>query len=113
MSSRDLANNRVAQSPIHSAVLNNFYAPRSGDVYVVFEPNWFINDFDGLEVAATHGSPWTYDTHVPLVFVGNGIEDQVVMRSIYTVDVAKTLSALVGIKAPSGAFGQILYEVFD
>jgi predicted AlkP superfamily pyrophosphatase or phosphodiesterase len=113
VSSRDLAENRVADGPVQRAVLNNFYAPRSGDVYVVFEPNWFINDFDGLEVAATHGSPWSYDSHVPLVFVGAGIQDQRVTRTVYTVDVAKTLSALVGIKAPSGAFGEVLGEVFD
>ncbi|WP_197466143.1 alkaline phosphatase family protein, partial [Oleiphilus sp. HI0080] len=113
VSSRDLAENKVVNGPIHRAVLNNFYAPRSGDVYVVFEPNWFINDFDGLHVAATHGSPWTYDTHVPIVFVGRDIEEQQIMRKIYTVDVAKTLSTLVDIKAPSGAFGEVLFEVFE
>ena len=113
VSSRELAENKVANGPIHQAVLNNFYAPRSGDVYVVFEPNWFINDFDGLEVAATHGSPWTYDTHVPIVFVGPDIDDQIVLRKVYTVDVAKTLSSLADIKAPSGAFGSVLFEVFE
>jgi predicted AlkP superfamily pyrophosphatase or phosphodiesterase len=113
VSSRDLAENKVVNGPIHRAVLNNFYAPRSGDVYVVFEPNWFINDFDGLHVAATHGSPWTYDTHVPIVFVGREIEEQQIMRKVYTVDVAKTLSTLVDIKAPSGAFGEVLFEVFE
>ncbi|WP_207062369.1 alkaline phosphatase family protein [Motiliproteus sp. SC1-56] len=113
VSSKDLMANRVAAGRIHRAVLNNFYAPRSGDVYVVFEPNWFLNDFDGLEVASTHGSPWSYDSHVPVVFVGKGIKGQVVTRAVHTVDVAKTLSALIGIKAPSGAFGNILAEVLE
>ena len=43
-------------------VSTTFIAKRSGDVFIVFEPNWFINDFDGLTVASTHGSPWRYDT---------------------------------------------------
>jgi hypothetical protein len=39
------------------AILRNFHAKRSGDIYVVFEPNVFINDFESLTVASTHGSP--------------------------------------------------------
>ena len=113
VSSRDLASNNVPRDPIHSAVLMNCHPQRSGDVYIVFEPNWFINDFDGLSVASTHGSPWTYDTHVPVVFVGPNIDDQEIVRKVYTVDVAKTLATLVDIKAPSGAFGDVLFEVFD
>ena len=83
----------------------------SGDVYVVFEPNWFINDFDGLTVASTHGSPWRYDSYVPVIFVGPGIRPQQVPRRIETIDVARTLAAYVGIKPPSGASGVILAEV--
>ena len=52
------------------SVLRNFHPKRSGDIYVVFEPNVFITDFDGLTVASTHGSPWRYDTFVPVMFAG-------------------------------------------
>jgi predicted AlkP superfamily pyrophosphatase or phosphodiesterase len=40
------------------AIVKNYNAARSGNVYVVFNPGWFINDLDGLSVAAVHGSPW-------------------------------------------------------
>ena len=80
-------------------------------MYVVFEPNWFINDFDGLTVAATHGSPWQYDTYVPIVFAGAGLQHAVVSRKVYTVDIASTLSAFLGIKPPSGSQGNPLREV--
>ena len=86
---------------------------RSGDVFVVFRPGWFINDADGLRVASTHGSPWRYDTYVPLLFAGPGIRPQQVARRVYTVDVAPTLAAYLGIKPPSGSEGQPLAEVLE
>ena len=68
---------------------------------------------EGLTVAATHGSPWGYDTFVPLIFAGFNIDDDKVYRRVSTTDIAVTLSAVLGIKAPSGAQGQILEKVLD
>ncbi len=111
VSSRSLLAGEVPDSPVMQSVLNSFNAGRSGDVFVIFEPQWFINEFDGLTVAATHGSPWRYDTHVPIVFAGPGIAARHVDRRVLTVDVAPTLAALLGIDRPSGATGAILVEV--
>jgi len=113
VSSHALAAGNVPDMPLYRSVLENFSPTRSGDVFVVFEPNWFINDFDGLTVAATHGSPWRYDTFVPIVFAGAGVPAQRVHRKVRTVDVAPTLAALLGIKPPSGAVGNVLHEVLD
>ena len=79
---------------------------------VIFKPNWFINDFDGLTVASTHGSPWQYDTYVPIVFAGMNIKPGRVSRKVLTVDIAPTLSNFLMIKPPSGRMGQVLNEVF-
>ena len=65
---------------------------------------------DGLEVAATHGSPWSYDTFVPIVFVGPGIRPRVIHPP---TGVASTLAAYLGFKAPSGALGDLLVEVLE
>ena len=113
VSSAALRNGNVPDTELYRAVLNNFHPKRSGDVFVVFEPNWFINDFDGLTVAATHGSPWQYDTYVPIVFAGAGLEPETVNRRVHTTDIAPTLSAYLGIKPPSGSQGQLLQEVLD
>lgn len=102
----------LPDTPLNKAILNNFNPNRSGDIYVVFDPHWFINDFDGLTVATTHGSPWTYDTYVPLVFAGAGIPAQHIQRRVQTVDLAPTLTAFLGIKPPSGSAGVPLIEVF-
>ncbi|MCZ6759791.1 MAG: alkaline phosphatase family protein, partial [Gemmatimonadetes bacterium] len=90
-----------------------YHPNRSGDIYVVFEPNRFINDFDGLMVATTHGSPWRYDTYVPIIFAGMGIPARRINRMVNTVDIAPTLSLLVGAKPPTGSFGAPLYEVMQ
>ena len=99
--------------PLARQVLRNYNPRRSGDIYVVFEPGRFINDLEGLQVASTHGSAWRYDTHVALMVAGAGIRPRTVTRPVHTKDVALTLSLLFGCKAPSGATGEALHEVFE
>ncbi|MDX1812148.1 MAG: alkaline phosphatase family protein [Gammaproteobacteria bacterium] len=105
---------RTASLPdtlLNRAILRNFHSKRSGDIYLVFEPNVFINDFDGLTVASTHGSPWSYDTFVPVMFAGAGMQPKNVSRLITPYDIAPTLSAYLGVKPPSAAIGNPLPEV--
>ena len=109
----DLLEGRIADTELNSAVLRNYHPKRSGHIYIVTEPYWFINEFDGLEVASTHGSPWKYDTHVPIIFAGNSMSNKIVFRKVETVDVALTLSNYLGIKPPSAASGQPLIEVLE
>ena len=111
VSSAALRRGSLPDTHLYRAVANNFHSKRSGDVFIVFEPNWFINDFDGLTVAATHGSPWNYDTYVPIVFAGAGLKPQTVDRRVQTIDIAPTLAAFVKTKPPSGSVGSILDEV--
>lgn len=93
------------------SILRNFHPKRSGDIYLVFEPDVFINDFDGLVVASTHGSPWRYDTFVPVIFAGAGLPGVRVSRPITPYDIALTMADYLGIKPPSGAIGVSLPEV--
>jgi len=113
VSSTALQEGDLPDTYLYRAVLKNFNAKRSGDIYIVFEPNWFINDFGKLKVASTHGSPWRYDTFVPIVFAGMELKPARVSRKVYTVDIAPTLAAFVGVKPPSGSVGQVLSEIFD
>jgi arylsulfatase A-like enzyme len=61
----------------------------------------------------SHGSPWRYDTYVPIVFAGGSLTARRIYREIQTVDVAPTLAAIVGVKPPSGARGVPLVEVLQ
>ena len=111
ISGTSLAKGNYPEMPMIRSVLNNYSPSRSGDVFVVFEPHSFINDLDGLMVTGHHESPWRYDTFLPLVFAGYGLEPRRVARRVETVDLAPTLSALLGIKPPSGSAGAPLGEV--
>lgn len=113
ISSTAIEANAVPNDYVHSLVINNHNQLRSGDVYVVFEPHRFIADMEGLTVAATHGSPWSYDTFVPIIFAGNGIEHEVIHKRVSALDIATTLSAFLKIKPPSAAHGNVLPEVIE
>ncbi len=90
-------------------IRNNSHALRSGDIYVVQAPYWFL--FEKGPIAVMHGSPWRYDTFVPVIFAGPGIKRQEVSRLVHPADVAPTLANFLGTKFPSSATGSPLREV--
>ena len=111
VSSSALRTDNLPNTLMTRSILRNFHPKRSGDIYLVFEPNVFINDFDGLVVASTHGSPWRYDTFVPVIFAGAGLPAVTVSRPITPYDIAPTLAAYLSVKPPSGSIGMPLPEV--
>ena len=94
--------------PVAQAVDHNQHPQRSGDLYVYQAPYWFL--MEGGTLAVMHGSPWEYDRHVPLIFLGRNIPGGTVTRPVHPIDVAPTLSALIGLLAPAGAQGSALDE---
>ena len=111
VSSTALRTNRLPDNLMTRSILHNFHPKRSGHIYLVFEPNVFINDFDGLTVSSTHGSIWRYDTFVPVIFAGAGLPAAKVSRLVTPYDIAPALAAYLKIKTPSGAVGMPLQEV--
>jgi len=111
VSSTALRTASLPDTVLMRSILRNFHPKRSGDIYLVFEPDVFINDFDGLIVASTHGSPWRYDTYVPVIFAGAGLPAMKVSRAVTPYDIAATLANYLGTKPPSGAIGTPLVEV--
>ena len=96
-------------NPLLKQVRRNQHISRSGEIYIIQEPYWFL--FDEGPVAAMHGSPWRYDTHVPIIFSGPGIDAQTVHRLVHPVDVAPTIAAFLGMSPPASAQGSPLKEV--
>ena len=113
VSSYDLRTGAVVETPVTEAILANFNADRSGDIYVVFDPQWFVGEFDGVTVTGSHGQPWAYDSHVPIIWMGPGIKPGRIARRVETVDVAPTISAYLGVKYPSGSRGRVMTEITD
>ncbi len=90
---------------------HNFHESRSGDIYIVQNPYWFL--YEKGPVVAMHGSPWKYDTHVPVIFAGPNIRPQRVHRLIHPVDVAPTMAAYLGMTPPGSAQGNPLKEILE
>jgi arylsulfatase A-like enzyme len=90
----------------------NQHPLRSGDVFIVTKPHWLPYAGVGAKpMVASHGSPWGYDTHVPLIFMGPGISPLRSTRPVNPRDVASTLAAYLGIAAPNRSSGVPLSEV--
>lgn len=81
----------------------------SGDVMLILEPGWLA----GGQRGTTHGSGYSYDTHVPISFYGWGIKQG--QSSAYTTvtDIAPTLSVLLQIRFPNGTTGNPIKEIVD
>jgi arylsulfatase A-like enzyme len=82
------------------------YSPHGG-WYVMGIPNPF--QIEGSS-GTSHGSPYSYDTHVPLAFYGLPFEPGTYRAHSEPVDMVATLASLLGVNAPTHAIGRVLTE---
>ena len=102
-----LENGALPDLPLSTLVLRAWNRELSGDLYVVQNP---FTLFGGL--VATHGSPYTYDTSVPLMIYGKTwIKPGKYPRAASVADIAPTLAYLLDIRPPSGSEGRVLEEI--
>src|SRR5215510_13648472 len=85
-----------------------FYASRSADLVLIPEPYYMF-----YPQGTTHAAPFSYDTHVPLIFYGTGIHAGIHYEPVTVNDVAATLAAIFEVETPSGSSGKILSTVFE
>ncbi len=104
-----LLTNEVLDDTITAAVRNGFYSTRSGDVMVIPEAFYIYGGTSGT----THGTPFNYDSHVPVVFMGSGIKPGRYFQRIAVNDIAPTLCAIAGVEEPSGSVGRVLQEMWQ
>lgn len=79
-----------------------FNTKRSGDILVNYLPAWV----DYHKTGTTHGSPYSYDTHVPLIFYGWNIKQGGSAEQVYITDIAATLAMMLNIQFPNGCTGK-------
>ena len=72
---------------------------------------WYL--YEGGSVTVMHGSQWKYDTHVPIIFAGAGLQPKRVHRPVHPADVEPTLAVILGTNFPSAADGQPLVEALQ
>lgn len=96
----DVGSDRISQR-----VLRGFNAARSGDLEIVLEPYWIRGTN-----RATHGSPYNYDAHIPLILMGPGIKAGRYAQHVALNDLAPTLATLLNVAIPAGSSGRVLTE---
>lgn len=80
----------------------------SGDLLLILEPAWLSSSWKGT----THGTGYTYDTHVPIAFMGWSIPQGTSTRYTSITDIAPTLAMLLNIRLPNGSDGDPIHEIF-
>lgn len=83
-----------------------FNPKRSGDILLVHAPAYA----NYSQTGSTHGSPYPYDTHIPLLLFGKGIRNGSLVRRTHIPDIAPTISVLLGIAFPNGTTGEPIPE---
>ncbi|HEY8375143.1 MAG TPA: alkaline phosphatase family protein, partial [Nannocystis sp.] len=92
-------------SPYLTQYRRSFYRERSPDVVMRFKEWTLAATFPS---GTSHGSPYRYDTHVPVLFFGARVAPKRLSEPVGTVDVAPTLAELAGITPPAEIDGRSL-----
>jgi predicted AlkP superfamily pyrophosphatase or phosphodiesterase len=87
--------------PYCRELAKGYWPQRSGEIVVLLQPGWIEYSKKGT----THGSPYPYDTHVPLLFYGRGIKPGRSVEKVGIGDIAPTIATMLGIGLPSGSTG--------
>lgn len=98
---------------LRSRIINGYNPDRSGVIQIILKPGWFTGhgSADHGPTGTTHGTWNPYDTHIPLVFMGWGIQHGSLTRPTHMTDISATVAALLHIQAPNGSIGVPISEV--
>jgi arylsulfatase A-like enzyme len=102
-----LESGSVDADAVDRRVRNGFNSARSADLVVVLDPYWQWGGGNGTN----HGTPFFYDTHVPVIFFGSQVRGGVYHFAVSPNDIAPTLATLLEVETPSGSVGRPLHEI--
>ena len=96
-------------SGILNSLQNGYNQKLSGDVLMIPNPATLT----GGRTGTSHGSGYSYDTHVPIIFYGNGIKQGSSSKRYNITDIAPTIANLLNIESPNGTTGVVVDEVLE
>jgi len=96
----------VPSDTISRRVAESYHRERSGDLEIILHPFWIRQ-----KAGSTHGTPYSYDSHIPLVIMGPGIRPGRYARPVALNDVAPTLATALRITMPAASAGRALNDV--
>jgi predicted AlkP superfamily pyrophosphatase or phosphodiesterase len=104
----ELVDRRTRRRPFLEQYRRSYHPERSPDLLVRYKEHY-------LPVASptgtSHGGPYAYDTHIPMVFLSHAFRAARHARQVAAVDLAPTLATLMRIEAPDDLDGAVLREV--
>ncbi|HVE40311.1 MAG TPA: alkaline phosphatase family protein [Planctomycetota bacterium] len=107
-----LSEGRVPPTALGLRVSRAWHPRVSGDLLLVPKDGSFFSEGILLTFAASHGSPWAYDTRVPLIFLGSSwFRPGCYPQDAQVADMAPTLAHLLTVPPPSGNEGRALAEI--
>jgi hypothetical protein len=103
-----LAMGQVLNDLVDRRVSNGFNAERAADLFIVAEPYWLFE-----KSGTSHGTPFNYDSHVPVIFMGAGVKAGSYPERVVVNDIAPTLATMLEVEVPSGSTGRVLAEMLS
>lgn len=108
---------QVYEEGIRKTIQNGYHVQRSGDILITYTSGTIIHPNPNIDVGdvkgTVHGSGYSYDTQVPMIWIGKGIAKGESVRPVHPVDIAPSLSMLLNISLPSSSQGKPLSELFE
>ncbi len=105
----DMENIGVASVPavIKEKLINGYHSKRTGVIAIIGEPGWT----HGGQKGSSHAMWGAYDTHIPLLFMGWGVNKGRSVKKYSMTDIAPTIAAILRIQEPNGNIGEPITEL--
>jgi predicted AlkP superfamily pyrophosphatase or phosphodiesterase len=104
-----LLSGSMPEDQVGRRIQNGFYVRRSADIEILLEPYWMFTGGTGT----THGTTFSYDAHVPVIFMGAGVKAGRYNNTVAVNDIAPTLATMLDVETPSGSVGRALAEIMQ
>lgn len=95
---------------IGELVLNGYNHERSGDLVFVLKPYVIPGT---SKTGTTHGSPFAYDTRIPIAFYGAPFKPGRYADEFYITDIAATMAAALRITEPAMSIGKPCVRILN
>jgi hypothetical protein len=102
----------MPQTKLARQVTMGWHQRISGDIVVINKPNWYLAGRPTAS-ASMHGSPWSYDTNVPLAMYGPKWIKPGKYGDSEVVDLARTIAFVLNVRPPNGCEGRVLSEALN
>jgi predicted AlkP superfamily pyrophosphatase or phosphodiesterase len=104
-----MENGMMPNTKLAKQVILAWHQQISGDIVIMNKPNWYLFA-KPTTYASTHGSPWSYDTNVPLAMYGQKWINPGKYGDSEVVDLARTIAFILNVRPPNGCEGRVLSE---